>query len=76
MQYLIEQLQANFDLVIYDTSNLLDCVDTNFIATHTNRILMVVRVAKTKRSVAQQVIEQLKNLRLPSLDVVVNANRL
>jgi capsular exopolysaccharide synthesis family protein len=76
MQYLIEQLQANFDLVIYDTSNLLDCVDTNFIATHTDRILMVVRVAKTKRSVAQQVIEQLKNLRLPSLDVVVNANRL
>ncbi len=76
MQYLIEQFQASFDFVIYDTSNLLDCVDTNFLATHTDRILMVVRVAKTKRSVVQQAIEQLKNLRLPSLSVVANANRL
>ncbi len=76
MQRLMEEFQARFDLVIYDTSNLLDCVDTNFLATHTDRILMVVRVAKTKRSVVKQVIAQLENFRLPTLDVVANANRL
>ncbi len=76
MQRLMKEFQARFDLVIYDTSNLLDCVDTNFLATHTDRILMVVRVAKTKRSVVKQVIAQLEIFRLPTLDVVANANRL
>jgi capsular exopolysaccharide synthesis family protein len=72
MQYLMEEFQATFDLVIYDTSHLLDRMDANFLAAHTDGILMVVGVRKTNRSVVMQVLEQLNTFRLPTLGVVAN----
>jgi polysaccharide biosynthesis transport protein len=72
MQYLMEEFQATFDLVIYDTSDLTDFMDANFLAAHTDGILLVVAVNKTKRSVVKQVIEQLNTFRLPTLGVVAN----
>jgi len=72
MQYLMEEFQATFDLVIYDTSHLLDRMDANFLAAHTDGLLMVVGVRKTNRSVVMQVINQLNTFRLPTLGVVAN----
>lgn len=72
MQYLMEEFQATFDLVIYDTSDLTDFMDANFLAAHTDGILLVVAVNKTNRSVVKQVIEQLNTFRLPTLGVVAN----
>jgi capsular exopolysaccharide synthesis family protein len=72
MQYLMEEFQATFDLVIYDTSHLLDRMDASFLAAHTDGLLMVVGVRKTNRSVVKQVLEQLNAFRLPSLGVVAN----
>lgn len=72
MQYLMEEFQATFDLVIYDTSHLLDSMDANFLAAHTDGLLIVVGVRKTNRSVVKQVLEQLNAFRLPSLGVVAN----
>lgn len=72
MQYLMEEFQATFDLVIYDTSHLLDRMDANFLAANTDGLLMVVGVGKTNRSVVKQVLDQLNAFRLPSLGVVAN----
>ncbi len=72
MQYLMEEFQATFDLVIYDTSDLVEFMDANFLAAHTDGILMVVAVSKTSRSVVKQVIDQLNTFRLPTLGVVAN----
>jgi capsular exopolysaccharide synthesis family protein len=72
MQYLMEEFQATFDLVIYDTSHLLNRMDANFLAAHTDGLLMVVGVRKTNRSVVMQVINQLNTFRLPTLGVVAN----
>jgi capsular exopolysaccharide synthesis family protein len=72
MQYLMEEFQATFDLVIYDTSHLLDSMDANFLAAHTDGLLIVVGVRKTNRSVVKQVLDQLNAFRLPSLGVVAN----
>jgi polysaccharide biosynthesis transport protein len=72
MQYLMEEFQATFDLVIYDTSDLTDFMDANFLAAHTDGILMVVAVNKTSRSAVKQVMEQLNTFRLPTLGVVAN----
>ena len=72
MQYLMEEFQATFDLVIYDTSDLADFMDANFLAAHTDGILMVVAVNKTNRSVVKKVMEQLNTFRLPTLGVVAN----
>jgi capsular exopolysaccharide synthesis family protein len=72
MQYLMEEFQATFDLVIYDTSHLVSFMDANFLAAHTDGILMVVGVRKTSRSVVMQVLNQLNTFRLPTLGIVAN----
>jgi polysaccharide biosynthesis transport protein len=81
MQYLMEEFQATFDLVIYDTSHLASFRDANFLAAHTDGVLMVVGVGKTNRSGVMQVLNQLNTYRLPTLGIVANhvkkgANRL
>ena len=72
MQYLMEEFQATFDLVIYDTAHLVGFMDANFLAAHTDGILMVVGVGKTNRSLVMQVLSQLNTFRLPTLGVVAN----
>jgi Mrp family chromosome partitioning ATPase len=72
MQHLMEQFQAAFDLVIYDTPHLLGLADTNFLAAQSDGILMVVGVGKTNRSVVMQVLNGLNEFRLPILGVVAN----
>jgi capsular exopolysaccharide synthesis family protein len=72
MQYLMEEFQATFDLVIYDTSHLVGFMDANFLAAHTDGILMIVGVGKTSRSLVMQVLNQLNTFRLPTLGVVAN----
>jgi Mrp family chromosome partitioning ATPase len=72
MQHLTDELQSNFDLVIYDTPNLLTFMDASFIATHTDGILLVVGVKQTKKSAVMQAISQLNTFRLSTLGVVAN----
>lgn len=72
MQYLMEEFQATFDLVIYDTAPLMEFMEAKFLASHTDGILMVIAVDKTKRTIVKQVIEQLNTYRLPTLGVVAN----
>ena len=72
MQYLMEEFQAAFDLVIYDTAEFGSFMDTNFLAAHTDGILMVVAVGKTKRTFVMRVLDQLNTYRLPTLGVVAN----
>jgi succinoglycan biosynthesis transport protein ExoP len=72
MQSLMEQVQATFDLVIYDTPNLIDFMDASFLATHTDGILMVIAVGKTKRSIVTKSLKQLNTFRLPTLGTIAN----
>jgi capsular exopolysaccharide synthesis family protein len=72
LRHLMHQLHTGFDLVIYDSPDLTEFADTNFLATQTNGILMVVGVKQTKRSALKQVINGLKRFRLPVVGVVAN----
>lgn len=72
MQYLMEELHATFDLVIYDTPPLVDSKDTNFLAARTDGILMVVGVRLVKFSVVKKVFSQLENFGIPCLGTVAN----
>lgn len=72
MHNLMEELQATFDLVIYDTPNLFSYTDASFLAAHTDGILMVVGVRKTKKSAVMQALNQLNTFRLPILGIVAN----
>ncbi|MEG3840090.1 polysaccharide biosynthesis tyrosine autokinase [Microcoleus sp. herbarium14] len=72
MQYLMEELQATFDLVIYDTPALVDSKDANFLAARTDGILMVVTIRQVKFSVVKKVFSQLENFGIPCLGTVTN----
>lgn len=72
MQYLMEELQATFDLVIYDTPALVDSKDANFLAARTDGILMVVTIRQVKFSVVKKVFSQLENFGIPCLGTVAN----
>lgn len=72
MQYLIEEFKAKFDLVIYDTPHLKDLKDANFLAAHTDGVLMVIALRKTKHSVVKQVLEELNTYGISCLGIVAN----
>ncbi|MEG4574498.1 polysaccharide biosynthesis tyrosine autokinase [Microcoleus sp. N3A4] len=72
MQYLMEELHATFDLVIYDTPPLVDSKDTNFLAARTDGILLVVAIRQVKFSVVKTVVSQLENFGIPCLGTVAN----
>ncbi|NET07285.1 MAG: polysaccharide biosynthesis tyrosine autokinase [Symploca sp. SIO2B6] len=73
MQYLQNQFQEKFHLVIYDTPNLLDYTDANFVAANTDGILMVVKMGETKQSLVKQALNQLNIFGLPILGIVANS---
>jgi polysaccharide biosynthesis transport protein len=72
MQYIMAELHAIFDLVIYDTPALVDSKDANFLAARTDGIMMVVAVRKVKASVVKQVFNQLENFGIPCLGTIAN----
>jgi capsular exopolysaccharide synthesis family protein len=72
MQYLMEQFQAFFDLVIYDTPPLLGLADGNLLAANTDGIVLVVGIEKTDRSMLTKALDGLKISGAPVLGVVAN----
>jgi len=72
MGKIMGHFQEKFDLVIYDTPNLLSYTDANFLAANTDGILMVVGLRGTKKSQFKQVLDQIDSFGLTCLGVVVN----
>lgn len=72
MQNIMQQLHQQFDLVIYDSPSLLGLADSSLLATHTDGILLVVRMGKTDRSMLMQALDELKLSRAVVLGIVTN----
>jgi polysaccharide biosynthesis transport protein len=72
MDNFVELARTHFDLVIYDTPNLLGRLDTNALVNHSDGILFVVGLGKTGRSSFKQVAEELKGGRVGILGMVTN----
>lgn len=73
MQYLMEQFQAFFDLVIYDTPPLLGLADGNILAANTDGIILVVGLEKTDRALLTKSLDGLKISGASVLGVVANS---
>lgn len=73
MQYLMEQFQAFFDLVIYDTPPLLGLADGNILAANTDGIVLVVGLEKTDRALLTKSLDGLKISGASILGVVANS---
>lgn len=72
MQYLMEQFQAFFDLVIYDTPPLVGLADGHLLAAHTDGTIMVVQIAQTDRSQVRKALDELKISGASVLGIVAN----
>jgi polysaccharide biosynthesis transport protein len=73
MNNFVELSRAHYDLVIYDTPNLLGRLDTNALANHSDGILLVVGLGKTSRPNFKQVVEELRGGRIGILGMVTNS---
>ena len=71
-QYLMEQFQAFFDLVIYDTPPLVNVADANLIATDADGTIVVVAIEKTDRSILMKALERFKISGGLALGIVTN----
>lgn len=72
MKMLIEEFQASYDLVLYDTPPLLGLADGSLLATHLDGVLLVIGLGKTNRSTVHQVLDNLKVSSVPILGIVAN----
>lgn len=75
MQDLMNELQISFDLVIYDTPNLLGVADANLLAAHTNGMMLVTELGKLKRTALQKALEELQISGTPMLGIVANKSQ-
>lgn len=72
MQYLMEQFQAFFDVVIYDTPPLIGLADASIIAANTDGMVMVVGLQKTDRGMVTKALDSLKISGASVLGIVAN----
>jgi len=70
MPKLIEEFEQAFDLVIYNTAPILENIDTSFMATYTDGIVMTVAINKSKKSLFNKALQQIDNYNLKLLGVV------
>lgn len=69
---LINQLKGAFDFVILDTPALLSVADAAVLAPSADNVILVVAQAQTRRGDVETVRQQLSNVRVKSIEVVVN----
>ena len=74
MYSLMEQLKNSrkYDLIIYDTPPILGFADGRILSSHTDGVILVVRIGKTDRSLLKQNIDNIKMSNVPVLGVVAN----
>jgi capsular exopolysaccharide synthesis family protein len=75
MSQIMDYFTDNFDLVIYDTPPLSGLVDARLVAVHTDGVMLVVRIDKTDKSVAKQLVNTLKASPINLLGLVVNGDK-
>ncbi|MFN2489079.1 MAG: polysaccharide biosynthesis tyrosine autokinase [Actinomycetota bacterium] len=73
LKRLIEELEANFDLVLIDSAPSLPVADTSILASHVGGVIVVLDATRTARSAGAHVQEQLVRVGANILGTVLNA---
>jgi capsular exopolysaccharide synthesis family protein len=71
-QYLMEQFNAFFDLVIYDTPPLAGLADSHILSAHVDGTILVVKIDRTDRTLVTDALDELKISGGSVLGFVVN----
>jgi Mrp family chromosome partitioning ATPase len=72
MKSLMDKLETEYDLVIYDTPHLFGLTDASFLTTQVDEILMVIAANKTNRTVVDRVINKLSMVRPTGVSLITN----
>ena len=72
MYLLMEELKANFDLVIYDLCAVVGYADVNLLAAKTDGVVMVTGLGKIDKNILARAVEQLKMCNVPILGIAAN----
>ncbi len=72
MYLLMKELEANYDLVIYDLCAVVGYADVNLLAGKTDGIVMVTGLGKVDQTLLTKAVEQLKMCNVPILGIAVN----
>ena len=70
LKKLLDELEAYFDWIVFDSAPLVPVTDSSLVARHANGVLLVVKTETTRVDLAQRATQELKNL--PLLGVVLN----
>mgnify|MGYP002777786876 CR=1 FL=1 len=73
MRELMKDLEANFDLVIYDSPPIVGFADSVLLASNTDGCLLVVGLGHTEKAALQQALDYLKVANTPILGVIANS---
>jgi len=71
---LIQSWQANYDFVIYFDSSWSESTDINFLAAHTDGIIMLTEIKKSKHSLLKRTIAQIEDYNLNLLGIIAIEN--
>lgn len=72
MYLLMEELKANFDLVIYDLCAIVGYADVNLLAAKTDGVVMVTGLGKVDKTMLSKAVAQLKMCNVPILGIAAN----
>ncbi len=72
MNLLMEELETNFDLVVYDLSAIIGFADVNLLADKTDGIVVVNGLGKIQTRALTEALNQLKMCKAPILGLAIN----
>jgi len=72
MRILLQELQAQYDIIVLDTPPVLATADAGIVASLTDGVLLVVRAGTTDRNAAQRAHQQLANVGARVIGTVLN----
>lgn len=73
MEHILQELTANFDLVIVDSPPVLAITDALLVGKHTDGVVVVTRMRRTTRSGLRRSLEAIERVHARLFGVVVNA---
>lgn len=72
MKALLDRLEAEFDVIIFDSAPLTLVTDAAVLGTQADGVLVVARANNTERGALRFAVEQLGNVRAPVLGTILN----
>jgi capsular exopolysaccharide synthesis family protein len=72
MRALIEQLETEYDLILFDSPPALNLTDAQILSTMCDGVLLIINHGKVKRQVAQKVLLNLELVKARVLGVIIN----